>query len=187
MPKPVITPQPRTPAAPPPAAAPGSPTADPTYVIGPEDNIAVNVWNEPKVSGTLPVRPDGMISLPLVGDMPAAGRTPMQLAAEITVQLQKLITDPNVTVSVLGVNSKRIYLAGQVARVGPMTMTPNMTVLQALLSAGGPSEFANKKHIFILRTEGSKQLKIPFDYNKAVKTGNMQGVTLIPGDTIVVP
>jgi polysaccharide export outer membrane protein len=166
----------------------GTVVVDPTtYVIGPDDNIQVNVWNEPKVSGSLPVRPDGMISLPLIGDMPAAGRTPMVLATEITKRLEKLINDPDVTVSVLGVNSKHVYMVGNIGKVGPLNMTPGMTILQAIVTAGGPSDYANKKHIYILRQENGKELKIPFDYKKAVKTGDMQGITLLPGDTIVVP
>lgn len=188
--KPAIT------AAPPQAAEPDSATTspaaikgtvDPGYVIGAGDNLAVNVFNEPKFSGTLPVRPDGMISISLLGDIPAAGFTPMQLGAEITTRLKKLITDPSVTVSVLAINSKRIYLVGEVGHVGPLTMTPGMTPLQAIASAGGPGPYANTKKIYILRTVNGKQEKIPFNYKKAVKDGDMQGVTLVSDDTIVIP
>lgn len=168
-----------------PAAAKG--TVDPDYVIGAGDNLAVNVFNEPKFSGTLPVRPDGMISIALLGDIPAAGFTPMQLGVEITSRLKKLITDPSVTVSVLAINSKRIYLVGEVGHVGPLTMTPGMTPLQAIATAGGPGPYANTKRIYILRTTNGKQEKIPFNYKKAVKDGDMQGVTLLSGDTIVIP
>ena len=160
---------------------------DPDYVIGPSDTIEVNVFNEPKFSGSLPVRPDGMISISLLGDISAAGLTPMQLGAEITSRLKKLITDPSVTVSVLAINSKRIYLVGEVGKVGPLPMTPGMTPLQAIATAGGPGPYANTKHIYILRTVNGKQEKIPFNYRKAVKDGDLQGVTLISGDTIVIP
>ena len=160
---------------------------DPDYIIGPGDSIEVNVFNEPKFSGTLPVRPDGMISVALVGDITASGFTPMQLGAEIGSRLKKLITDPSVTVSVLAINSKRIYLVGEVGHVGPLPMTPGMNPLQAISTAGGLGPYANAKHIYILRTVAGKQQKIPFNYKKAIKDGDMQGVTLINGDTIVIP
>ncbi len=175
-----------------PAPAPVTPAAvkgpvDPDYVIGAGDTLEVNVFNEPKFSGQLPVRPDGMISITLVGDMPASGYTPMQLGQEITTRLRKLITDPSVTVSVLAINSKRVYLVGEVGKVGPLSMTPGMTPLQAIATAGGPGPYANVKKIYILRANGAKQLKIPFNYRKAIRDGDMQGVTLMNGDTIVIP
>jgi polysaccharide export outer membrane protein len=111
----------------------------------------------------------------------------MQLAANITTQLLKFRKDPVVNVSVLSVNSKRIYLLGEVGRVGPLTLAPGMTILQAISSAGGLTPYASKKHLYILRMVGGKQQKIPFDYTKALKTGNMQGISLEPGDTIVAP
>ena len=186
--KPVVTADPsQTPAPDATGPVPATPgTIDPSYVIGPLDTLEVNVFNEPKFSGSLPVRPDGMISVTLLGDIPASGMTPMQLGAEITSRLKKLITDPSVTVSVLSINSKRVYLVGQVGKVGPMPMTPGMTPLQAISTAGGPGPYANTKHIYILRTVNGKQQKIPFDYKKAIKYGE-QGVPLVSGDTIVIP
>jgi polysaccharide export outer membrane protein len=157
------------------------------YIIGPDDSVQVTVWKEPNLSAALLVRPDGKISLPLVSDIPAAGLTPMQLAADITERLKKFVTDPVVEVTVLAVNSKHAFLMGEVMRVGPLAIAPGMTVLQAIASAGGLTPFANKKHIYILRGEPGKQEKIPFDYTKALKKGDMQGVSLLPGDTIVVP
>jgi polysaccharide biosynthesis/export protein len=156
------------------------------YIIGPEDSLQVTVWKEPTLSGTIPVRPDGMISLVLVGDLPAAGQTPMALGADIAQRLKKYIQDPVVTVVVLGVNSQRIFLVGEVNHVGPLMLTPGMTALQAIVSAGGLTQFANSRHIYILRTEAGKQQKMPFNYKQALK-GNDQGTTLLPGDTIVVP
>ena len=157
------------------------------YIIGADDSIQVTVWKEPSLSAALPVRPDGKITLPLVGDIPAAGFTPMQLAAEITNRLKQFVTDPVVDVSVLAVNSKRVFMIGEIAHVGPLNITPGMTILQAIATAGGLSPYANRKHIYILRGDPGKQQKIPFDYTKAVKKGDMQGVMLVPGDTIVVP
>lgn len=165
----------------------GGGMVDPNYVIGAGDSLEVNVFNEPKFSGNLPVRPDGMISVALIGDIQANGLTPMQLSQEITTRLKTLITDPRVTVTVLGINSKRIYLVGEVAHVGPLQMTPGMTPLQAIATAGGLSPYANEKKVYILRNVAGKQQKIPFNYHKAVKDGDQQGVTLLNGDTIVVP
>ncbi len=156
------------------------------YIIGAEDTLQITVWQEPNLSTpALPVRPDGKISLPLLGDIAAAGFTPMQLAADIGNRLKQYVTDPVVDVSVLAVNSKRVYLIGEVMHVGPLAISPGMTVLQAIATAGGLTSYANKKHIYILR--GDRQQKIPFDYTLAVKKGDMQGVSLVPGDTIVVP
>jgi polysaccharide export outer membrane protein len=176
------------------AAAPGTATsanyAGPIdasrYIIGPEDSLQVTVWKEPTLSGNFPVRPDGMISLVLVGDLPAAGLTPMALSNDITQRLKKYIQDPVVTVAVLGVNSQRIFLVGEVGKVGPIMLTPGMTPLQAIVSGGGLSQFANSKKIYILRMVAGKQQKIPFNYKQALK-GENTGMTLLPGDTIVVP
>jgi polysaccharide biosynthesis/export protein len=156
------------------------------YIIGPQDSLQVTVWKEPTLSGTIPVRPDGMISLVLVGDIPAAGQTPTALSADISQRLKKYIQDPVVTVVVLGVNSQRVFLVGEVGKVGPIMMTPGMTPLQAIVSAGGLTQFASSKHIYILRSVSGKQQKIPFNYKQALK-GDNSGVSLLPGDTIVVP
>jgi polysaccharide export outer membrane protein len=156
------------------------------YIIGPEDSLQVTVWKEPTLSGNFPVRPDGMISLVLVGDLPAAGLTPMALSNDISQRLNKYIQDPVVTVAVLGVNSQRIFMVGEVGKVGPVMLTPGMTPLQAIVTAGGLSQFANSKRIYILRMAAGKQQKIPFNYKAAVK-GENSGITLLPGDTIVVP
>ena len=156
------------------------------YVIGPEDSLQITVWKEPTLSGTIPVRPDGMISLVLVGDIPAAGLTPTGLSTDISQRLKKYIQDPVVTVVVLGVNSQRVFLVGEVGKVGPVVMSPGMTPLQAIVTGGGITPFANSKRIYILRTTAGKQQKIPFNYKQALK-GENAGVSLLPGDTIVVP
>jgi polysaccharide export outer membrane protein len=157
------------------------------YIIGAEDTLQVTVWKEPTLSGTIPVRPDGMISLVLVGDLAAAGKTPMQLSDDITVKLKKYIQDPNVSVLVMGVNSQKIFLVGEVGHVGPIMMTAGMTPLQAIAAAGGLTPYANAKKIYILRGEAGKQQKIPFNYKQALKGEEAQSVALKPGDTIVVP
>jgi polysaccharide biosynthesis/export protein len=157
------------------------------YIIGPEDNLQITVWKEPTLSGSFPVRPDGMISLVLVGDLPAAGRTPMQLGQDITAKLKKYLQDPSVSVVVLAVNSQRIYLMGEVGHVGPIPLAAGMSPLQAIAAAGGLTPFANSKKIYILRGEAGKQQKIAFNYKQALKGDNSQSVKLQPGDTIVVP
>ena len=161
--------------------------AGPEYVIGPEDVLHIAVWKETDLTATLPVRPDGKISLPLLDDVQAAGLTPKQLADSVTEKLRKYIADPRVTVVVTAINSKRIYLVGEVMHVGATPMLPNMTVLQALSSAG-LNQFANTKRIYVLRTENGKQQKLPVNYRKLVKGEQIeQNYILRPGDTIVVP
>lgn len=173
------------------SAAPKPSTTDSSdiahYIIGAEDSLQITVWKEPTLSGTIPVRPDGRISLVLLGDLQAAGMTPMQLAADITQRLKKYVQDPIVSVVVLGVNSQRIFVIGEVGHVGPISMTAGMTPLQAIAAAGGLSPFAHSKRIYILRGTGAAQKKIPFDYKKALKGDDKQDVSLEPGDTIVVP
>ena len=160
---------------------------DPTYVIGPEDVLHIAVWKEADFTATLPVRPDGKISLPLLDDVQAAGLTPKQLAVSVTEKLKKYVADPRVTVVVTSINSKRIFLVGEVMHPGATSMLPNMTVLQALSSAG-LSQFANTKRIYVLRTENGKQRKLPVNYRQLVKGNQIeQNYLLQPGDTIVVP
>lgn len=173
-------------AAPAPAATAVPATTDPNYVIGAEDVLEVSVWNETQISRAVPVRPDGKISLPLLGDVQAAGLTPSQLSAQITDGLKKFNRDPQVTVIVTGVNSRRYYVTGEVARAGTYPLLPEMTVLQALASSGGFTAFARRSKIYILRTSGGKQERVPFDYDKVVK-GKSPDVVLRPGDTIVIP
>lgn len=158
-----------------------------TYLIGADDAIVVTVWKEQNFSGPHSVRPDGMITMPLLGDIPAAGMTPMQLSDDISRRLKRYVNDPLVAVSVQQINSKHIYIVGQVLKVGPLALVAGMTPLQALASAGGLGPFANEKHIYILRKANGKEEKLPFNYKTALKTGNMQGIELAPGDTIVVP
>jgi polysaccharide export outer membrane protein len=187
--KPVLSAEPAEPTSPPPAppVPPNAGPLSPNYIIGADDSLKIDVWHEQQLSAIVPVRPDGKITLPLINDIQAAGFTPMQLEADITDRLKKFVTDPVVSVSVQAVNSKQIFLIGEIGRQGPEAITPGMTILQAIAAAGGLSQYANKKHIYILRGEPGKQQKIFFDYTKAVKKGDMQGIELIPGDTIVVP
>jgi len=170
------------------AAAVQSSGQEPAYKIGPQDVLKIDVWREDQLTRTVPVRPDGMISLPLLNDVQAAGLTAMQLASTISEGLKKYINNPQVTVSVTEINSRRIYVTGEVAKAGAYPLLPHMTVLQALSSCGGFTQFARIKNIHVLRTENGKQVKLPFNYKDGVSGKNPeQNIELQPGDVIVVP
>lgn len=172
------------PAAPSSEAKPAA--TNPNYIIGAQDVLDINVWKEEQLTKTVPVRPDGKISLPLLNDVQAAGLTPTQLGSLITEDLKKFVMDPQVTVIVREINSQRVYLLGEVTRAGAYPLLPGMTVLQALSSAGGFTQFANLKKIYVLRVENGKQEKLPFNYKVALSKGD-QNIFLKAGDTIVVP
>jgi polysaccharide biosynthesis/export protein len=163
-------------------------TADPNYLIGPQDVLDINVWKEAELTRQVPVRPDGKISIPLLNDVQAAGLTPQQLSAEITTGLKKYITDPQVTVIVATINSQRIYILGEVNRAGAYPLLPEMTAVQALSSAGGFTPYASLKKIYIMRMEDGKQVKFPLNYKDVVAgKAPQQNIPLKAGDTIVVP
>ena len=163
-------------------------TADPNYVIGAQDVLDINVWKEPDVSRVVPVRPDGKISLPLLNDVQAAGLTPDQLAAKVTEDLKKYVTNPQVTVIVTAINSQRVYILGEVTRPGAFPLLPGMTVLQALSSAGGFTQFAKVKNIFVRRLQDGKESKYLFNYKDVIGGKRPeQDILLKAGDTIVVP
>jgi polysaccharide biosynthesis/export protein len=163
-------------------------TTDASYKIGAQDVLRIDVWKEPEISRSVPVRPDGKVSLPLLNDVQAAGLTSMELAGVITEGLKKFINNPQVTVSVSEINSRRVYVTGEVTRPGAFPLLPNMTVLQALTSAGGFTQFARIKSIYVLRTESGKQVKHPFNYKDVVNGKRAEdNILLQPGDTIVVP
>lgn len=160
---------------------------DPNYVIGSQDVLDISVWKEAELTRVVPVRPDGKISLPLLNDVQAAGLTPMQLAADLTLKLKRFVAAPRVTVVVTQMNSQRVYVLGEVVHTGPVLLIPGMTVLQALATSGF-SQFANTKAIYILRSERGDQQRLPFNYKQVVRGEAMdQNIVLKPGDTIVVP
>jgi polysaccharide export outer membrane protein len=157
------------------------------YVLGSDDQLHITVWKESDFTVTLPVRPDGKISLPLINDIQAAGLTPMQLRESITEKLKKYMADPRVTVVVTAMNSRRVFVSGEVLHTGAMPLLPNMTMLQALAAAGF-TQFANLKGIYILRIENGKQVKLPFNYRQVIKGNHPEeNIQLRPGDTVVVP
>ncbi|HEY3704762.1 MAG TPA: polysaccharide biosynthesis/export family protein [Terracidiphilus sp.] len=157
------------------------------YTIGPADVLTVMVLREASLSGNLLVRPDGMISMPLLGDVKAAGANPRELANDIAERLKKYIQDPNVTVVVSQINSRKAYLIGEVNKVGPVDITNGMTLLEAISSAGGLTQYANVRKIYVLRKQSAKDLRIPIQYKQALKGDRASNVVVQPGDTIVVP
>lgn len=161
---------------------------DPTYKIGAQDVLKIDVWREDQLTRTVPVRPDGKISLPLLNDIQAVGLTPMELANTIRDELKKYINNPQVTVSIAEINSRRVYVTGEVTRPGAFPLLPSMTVLQALTSAGGFTQFAKTKSIYVLRMQGEKQVKHPFNYQDVIRGKKPEeNIQLEPGDTIIVP
>jgi polysaccharide export outer membrane protein len=170
------------------ASAPATPAAAPSYVVGTGDVLQILVWKEPELTREVSVRLDGRITLPLLGDVVAAGRTPTDLGAELTRHLTRFVEAPLVTVAVAQANSTRIYVLGQVKTPGVFPLGGRMTVLQALALAGGFTEFAKTERILIIRDEPG--LRAPFTINlKKLESDNdlSQNVALKPGDTIVVP
>jgi polysaccharide biosynthesis/export protein len=166
-------------------AAPTLPA--PIYEIGPNDVLHISVWKEPDLTISVPVRSDGMISVPLLNDVQASGLTPMQLAALLTEKLKHYVASPRVTVLVTQTNSHRIYVVGEVLHSGPMPLLHEMTALQALATAG-LTQFANTKRIYILRTDNGKTQKIPFNYKRVIQGEDMsQNSVLKSEDTVVVP
>jgi polysaccharide export outer membrane protein len=159
------------------------------FVIGSEDVLSINVWKEPEISHAVVVRSDGKISLPLLGDIRAAGKTPTQLQAEIAQGLASFISDPEVAVIVQNINSKKYSILGQVSHAGSSSLTGPMTVLDAIAAAGGFQTFAKRKKIYILRTgpDGREQ-RIPFNYTEVIKGKRPeQNITLQARDIIIVP
>lgn len=163
-------------------------TSDPNYIIGAQDVLDISVWKETELTRIIPVRPDGKISLPLLNDVQAAGLTPTQLAAQLTESLKKFVTNPQVTVIVSQINSQRVYILGEVTRPGAYPILPGMTILQALSSAGGFTQFAKMKSIYLLRDVGGKQEKYMFNYKDVIGGKHLeQNLPLKAGDTVVVP
>ncbi|MGB7554290.1 MAG: polysaccharide biosynthesis/export family protein [Candidatus Korobacteraceae bacterium] len=160
-----------------------------TYIIGSDDVLTVNVWKEPEMSKTVPVRPDGMISLPLLGEIKARGLTPVQLEDQISDLMKKIMSDPQVTVIVNQVNSLNFNIVGQVMKPGYFPLTRPLTVLDAIALCGGFRDFAKQKKIYVLRkTPDGKEERLKFNYKQVIKGQNMaQNIQLQPHDTVVVP
>jgi polysaccharide export outer membrane protein len=170
-------------------AASGSKAHDNSFVIGNDDRLAINVWKEPDLTRSIPVRSDGKISLPLVGEVLATGRTPLQLEEEISTKLKNYITEPEVTVIVEQINSQKFNILGQVAKPGSYPLAAATTVLDAIAAAGGFRDFAKQKNIYILRQgAGGRETRIAFNYKDVIRGKNpAQNIKLEPHDTVVVP
>ncbi len=165
--------------------APAPTSVDPNvYKLGPDDLIGVRVWRENDLSGQLAIRPDGKITMPLVNELKAADLTPTQLADEIAKALTKFVNNPQVTVTVLQVRSKRYFMSGEIARPGAYPLATPVTVFEAITMAGGFREFANKKKVTVIR--GAKRFR--FNWNEVVKGKNLsQNITLENGDQVIIP
>ena len=169
------------------AAAPAA-AVSPEYRVGESDILHINVWKEPEVSQTVTVRPDGNISLPLINEVKVSGMTPLQIQDAVTEKLKGFITNPQVTVTVTDIRSKRAFITGEVARPGGYSLNSETTVLQLIAQAGGFTTFAKRDDIVVLRFAGGKQERLPFKYRAVVKGKNSyQNIALQPGDTVVVP
>jgi polysaccharide export outer membrane protein len=165
----------------------GNKPGDDTFVIGNDDVLAINVWKEPDFSRSISVRSDGKISLPLLGEVQAAGLTPLQLQHDLATKLRDYITKPEVTVMVEQINSKKFNILGQVTKPGAYSLALAPTIVDAIALAGGPKDFAKQKSIYILRQNPSGgQTRIAFNYKDFLK-GKNQNVKLEPHDTVVVP
>jgi polysaccharide export outer membrane protein len=158
------------------------------YVIGPDDVLTVMFWREKDMSSDVIVRPDGKITLPLINDVQAAGLTTEQLRDKLTAEAARFIEDPSATVVLKQLNSRKVFITGEVSKPGPYVLTAPVTILQLISMAGGLQEFAHRKEIVIMRSENGKQVTIPFDYTAiARKSKPQQNIMLKPGDTIIVP
>jgi polysaccharide export outer membrane protein len=158
----------------------------PGYRVGVEDDLAIAVWHEPELSQAVTVRPDGMITLPLLNDVKVANLTTEEVQALLIEKLKPFVNDPQVTVSIKAVKSRKVFLVGNVAKQGMYYLNGRMTVLELLSEAGGLGPFAKSKSIYVLRKDAGKEVRLPFNYKKAV-SGKGDNPELMPGDMVVVP
>jgi polysaccharide export outer membrane protein len=178
------TPQAQSPASPPPAAI--QVPAD--YAIGVDDGLSIVFWRDPAMSADVVVRPDGKISLPLLNDVDAAGRTPEQLRVTILERAKRFVEEPSITVVVRAINSRKVFITGQVAHAGSYSLANHTTVLQLIAMAGGLTDYADGKKIKVLRVEQGRSTMLPFNYEEVRKGKKLdQNIELRVGDTIIVP
>lgn len=163
------------------------PSSDSEYLIGIEDILSISVWRDPDLTREVPVRPDGKISLPLIRDVMAAGKTPLALAEQIEIRLKEFLTSPSVTVIVKEVNSLKVYLLGEVAIPGPIMLRSNLRLLQAISMAGGVTEFGGRSGVLIYRQTPLREQVIEISYRDLLKgTNPSDNIVLKPNDTVVV-
>jgi polysaccharide biosynthesis/export protein len=160
----------------------------PDYVIGPDDQLSVVFWRDKDMSSDVTVRPDGKITLPLLNDIQAAGLRPDQLRDKVAEEAKRYVEDPQPTIVVTKINSRKVFITGQVAKPGPYSLMAPTTVLQLISMAGGLTDYAHSKKISIMRTENGRQIAYHFNYKDIAAGKNMkQNIELKPGDTVVVP
>lgn len=183
------TPAPTVPEAKPAPVASAVPGIDPlNYRVGPEDVLEISVWKEEGLRKEVLVRPDGGLSYPLIGEVQAAGKSVLELRDEIAKRLEKFIPEPAVSVAILKIGSQRIYVVGKVQKPGEFPVGRYVDVLQALSMAGGLTPFADANAIRVMRREGTKQVALPFEYNRIVRGDKVeQNIQLRAGDVVVVP
>jgi polysaccharide export outer membrane protein len=170
-------------------ATSASPVALPAgYLIGAEDVLSVVFWRDKDMSADVVVRPDGKISLPLLNDVDAAGLTPEQLRANLVKAASKFVEDPNATVVVKEIHSRKVFITGNVGKPGTFPLVGDMNVMQLIAMAGGLVEYADSKNIMIMRNDGGRQQSFKFNYKDVTKQKNVeQNIVLKPGDTVIVP
>ncbi|HEY7292590.1 MAG TPA: polysaccharide biosynthesis/export family protein [Vicinamibacterales bacterium] len=185
LPAPLVA---QAPAAHAPAASASTAAVPADYVIGPDDALSVVFWRDKDMSAEVTVRPDGKISLPLLNEVQAAGFTPEQLRTKIVEAASKYVEEPNATVVVKEIKSRKVFITGNVAKPASYPLVGEMNVLQLIAQSGGLLEYADSKNIVVMRTEGGKQQYFKVNYNDVIKQKNVaQNITLKPGDTVVVP
>ncbi len=167
-------------------AAGSSDTTPAAYRIGVDDQILISVWREHDLSLAVVVRPDGVITMPLLNDIYVVGMTPKELADSLTEKLKPFVNEPQVTVSVQAIHSRKVYLIGNAARQGAFELNDNKTAMELIAEAGGLSQFAKTNSIYILRVVNGSEVRIPFHYKDAI-SGKGQDILLMPGDKVVVP
>ena len=156
------------------------------FIIGPDDVLSIVFWRDKEMSTQVTVRPDGKISLPLLDEVQAAGLTPAALRAYLSAESKRFFANPNVTVIVNQVNSRKVFITGQIAQPGSYALTGPMTVLQLISMAGGLKDFADSKNITVVRRENGQTSSYAFNY-KEIGRNLRQNIDLKPGDTVVVP
>lgn len=156
------------------------------YTVGVGDVLNIFVWNEKELSPVVAVRPDGVISVPLIGEVNVLGKTPVEIQFVLQKRFQAFVVDPRVTVTVVEIHSRVVYIIGEVARPGAYPLNGSLDVLQLIAQAGGLTQFASKKHIRVVAMNGAAQ-NVPFDYKNVLRGVQKQSISLAPGDTVVVP
>ncbi len=168
------------------SAGPRTGDTDTTYRIGVEDELQISVWKEPELSTQAVVRPDGKITFPLLNDVTVTGLTADELQRELAQKLKPFVNEPQVTVTIRAIRSRKVYLVGQVARQGSYPLNASKTVLELIADAGGLNAFAKSGGIYVLRTVDGNKVRLPFNYKKAL-AGKSENLNLMPGDVVVVP